>query len=321
MAAPVPSENPTDEEPEKAFTPVEERLPPLPLLPEKVVLLDEPDTPQMELAIGIGPMLPPAPLAKIEAVALEDSILVLLPPQVRPLGDTPMIRNWKTVGLAALLATAATVAPVQAQATSETNDVKKILDRLDKMDKSLINMDQKIGQDMQDLKNSNTQLQKDLTPLKEEILKQRLKLDIANTKIEQLEIQLSKVGQDLEDLKKRLPSSGLALYPPAEKGAWEEIKTKLGQIEQTLDKMQQPSPRVSLSPPSLGRVILVNQYNEDLLFVVNQKQYRVAPYTTVRLENQPAGALSYEVISGTWGLRARNNTTLLGNETFTLTAR
>lgn len=228
-----------------------------------------------------------------------------------------MICNWKTLSLAALLTTAATVTPVQAQVAADTTDVKKLLERLEK---SIIDMDQKIGQDMQSLKNSNMQLQNDLTPLKEEILKHRLKLDVANSTIKQLEIQVGKLGQDLEDLKKRLPASGVALYPPADKGTLDDIKTKLGQLEDILGKMQS-SARVSLSPASQGRVILVNLYNEDLLFVVNQKQYRVAPNTTVTLDNQPAGSLSYEVISGIWGLRARNNTTLLANETFTLTAR
>lgn len=290
-----------------------EAPPPLPM----PLLIGEPQPPKIDV-----PPPPPPPTLPVQEKAVADTIVVHVPPQVRPLGDTPMKRNWNTLSWVAVVAMATVVAPPAIAQTTDTNDVKTILERLGKMDKSLAEMGQKISTDMQALKSANDEMKKDLTPLMEEVLKQRLKLDLANSKMELLETQLNKLGKDLDELKKRLPAEGIALYPPAEKGAIDDIKTKLGQIEQMLNKMQVAAPRVSLSPPpSTGRVILVNLYNEELLFLINQKPYRVAPNSTMTLENQPVGSLAYEVISGTWGMRARNTVTLSANETFTLTAR
>jgi len=39
------------------------------------------------------------------------------------------------------------------------------------------------------------------------------------------------------------------------------------------------------------------------------------------VDGQPAGTFTYEAISPTWGLRARQTKTLAPNQTFTLTAR
>ena len=66
---------------------------------------------------------------------------------------------------------------------------------------------------------------------------------------------------------------------------------------------------------------LVNDYSEELLFLVNGRAYRVAPGTTHTVEEMPAGAFNYEVISPTWGSRARNTPMLAAGETFTITAR
>ena len=41
----------------------------------------------------------------------------------------------------------------------------------------------------------------------------------------------------------------------------------------------------------------------------------------MELPNQPAGAFTYEVISGTYGLRARNTPTLEPGKTYTITVR
>src|SRR5439155_50355 len=80
-----------------------------------------------------------------------------------------------------------------------------------------------------------------------------------------------------------------------DKASVEEIKSKLGAIEQAILKLQPSTSRIALSPPapsSSGRVVLVNLYPEMLLFVVNQKSYRVAPGANVPVDNVPAGGLT-----------------------------
>ena len=74
-------------------------------------------------------------------------------------------------------------------------------------------------------------------------------------------------------------------------------------------------------PTSTGRVVLVNLYPEELLFRINDKNYRVAPGTNLPVENVPAGTFTYEVISGFYGLLKHSTSPLASNETFTLTAR
>jgi len=58
-----------------------------------------------------------------------------------------------------------------------------------------------------------------------------------------------------------------------------------------------------------------------MLFVVNGKNYRLAPFTTATLESQPAGAFTYEVISGTYGVRGSNRPLLEAGKTYTITVR
>ena len=62
--------------------------------------------------------------------------------------------------------------------------------------------------------------------------------------------------------------------------------------------------------------MLSNRYPEEMLFIVNGTSYRVAPGSTRVLDPQPAGTITYEVLSPTWGLLRRRTTTLAANEPF-----
>ena len=102
---------------------------------------------------------------------------------------------------------------------------------------------------------------------------------------------------------------GLLLTRKAvDKATLDEIKICLQKIEAALAKTG--TGRIALSPPTVGRIHLVNMYAEEMLFVINGKGYRVAPFTSAMLDNQPVGMFKYEVISGTYGLRASNTPTL-----------
>jgi hypothetical protein len=133
---------------------------------------------------------------------------------------------------------------------------------------------------------------------------------------------VEKITTEINDAKRRPPTRTEALYPPPDKTSLDEIRTRLTLIEQELARLA-TTPRTSLSPSAagVGRLQLVNNYSEDLLFIVNGRAYRVAPGTTHMVEQVPAGAFNYEVVSPTWGLRARNTPQLVTGETFTITAR
>lgn len=320
--------------------------------------------PKVELPFGLAPvpsppppvpepMLPaPPPTVEIHPAKLAPLQPPELPVQVAPTnplvyrestsGETPMLRNWKTLALCSLMTTTVFVqVPVPVAAGEKDNkellqridtfqeSVKKSFERLDthqeSVKKSFESVTADIGgikADLQGQKGDLKKIRDDIDILKDDGLKQRLDLASANSKIKQIESALEKIRTDLDTLRNREPS---AVQSGIDKASVEEIKAKLGAIEQAILKLQPPTSRIALSPPPsaspAGRVMLVNLYPEELLFLINQKSYRVAPGSNLPLENVPAGALNYEVISGTWGLRARSTTNLAPNETFTLTAR
>ena len=162
---------------------------------------------------------------------------------------------------------------------------------------------------------------KDIDVLNDDGVKQRLGETKANAKIKQIEGALEKIRTELNVLRNREPTIAKT---GVDNGSVEEITTMLGSIAQALLKLQPSTNRIAMSSPSTsatGRVVLVNLYPEELLFVVNHKKYRVAPTASMPIDMVASGPLNYEVISGMWGLRAKNTTTLAPNETFTLTAR
>jgi hypothetical protein len=208
-----------------------------------------------------------------------------------------MLRNWKSLELAALLAATFTAQPVLfAGEGTKDPDLKAVVKRLDAMDQNLSKLFEKI---------SNNQ-----KFFGEDLLKTKIDVDRVFAKVATLEDKLDRLHSDLERLKKRLPSDSNL----------DDIKTKLGQIERDLANLQTKS-RISLSPPNTGRIMLVNLYPEELLFVINGRTYRVPPNRTMPLDNHPAGALTYEVIAQRFGVITQKTSSLDPNETFTITAR
>jgi hypothetical protein len=229
-----------------------------------------------------------------------------------------MMRNWKVLALCtAVTVTLSTPAIVTAGGSPDEK-----VTPLDKMERKLLDALKKLDDEVQWLKGESL------------IGKTRYqntqdKLDKAHEKLEQLATDVSKVQTDLgqlraelNDVKKRFSTSTQALYPPPnDKATLDEIKGRLGKIEEDLAKLGTAA-RVALSPPAAsGRLQLVNSYSEDLLFIVNGRAYRLAPGMTQMVDQVPAGAFTYEVVSPSWGLRARNSPLLASGETFTITAR
>lgn len=254
---------------------------------------------ELPLAIGAPVMLEPqAPVNGTLATAVAETDW--RPPYLAydPRGDTPMKRNWKTVALLAATVVLMPQPVVMAQATNTDNmDLKDVLQKLVLIQSSLDNL-KTVPADLAAVK-------KDINTLFGDTWANKIDLKKTSDRVEQIENSL-----------KLLKSSGTNV------AADSDVRDKLIQIEQAIAKLQgSGQPRIALSPPSAGRVVLVNLYSEELLFVINKKPQRVQPNTTVTLEAIPAGGLDYEVISDTWGLRARKTTSLTANETFTLTAR
>jgi archaellum component FlaC len=252
-----------------------------------------------------------------------------------PQGDSPMLRNWNVLKLSSVMVVALAVTPLPA-AAAEPGETE--LEKLSKLVKELKKLceDQKDTTDKQKdalatiggkldtlIDNTNKgfdginaelgRLKANVKTLNEDSADTKLTLQSALSKIKTLEEQVALLKADMNRLQKRDP----ALYPGV---SVDDIKVRLEKIEMALSKLAEA--RTAYSPPSgAGKILLANHYPEEILFVVNNKPYRLAPNTTMDLPNQPAGAFTYEVISGTYGLRARNTPTLEAGKTYTITVR
>ncbi|MFO0865618.1 MAG: hypothetical protein U0744_13365 [Gemmataceae bacterium] len=318
--------------------------PPRPALPDPIVAppkfeptLPLPPIPDPPAFRPEPPMAPPPIAAEPTLPALPDKLDPLVFAHRGESGDTPMLRNWKMLALASIMASAAPMPMINTPVFAQGFDDSKIIERLDKLDKSINASIKALGEDVASLRTELGKVKVDVADSKVDLdlvkkAVDALRTEKLNLRID-LEKQIANVRGDLESLRtqiRNLPTGGPAVPPPpvADKSSLEDIKSKLGNIEQAILKLQPNQNRIALAPPTTtppttttGRVMLVNLHSEELLFVVNNKTHRVGPGSSLPLDTIPAGSLSYEVLSPTWGLRARNSTTLAANETFTLTAR
>jgi hypothetical protein len=303
--------------------------PPAP--PPEPVALPEPPAPvpaprpvvaELPVAVPAPPpepevVLPPEPPRLLPPAVLEAPACMSI--YVPQRGETPMMRNWKLLALPAVLTAALSATPTVVTAGGQGDADKSVLERLEKMDKSIQDAFKKISDEMLLLKG-------DALIAKASIQKAQEKIDQLEKDMAQTLREVAKLHLEVDDLRKRAPSVTQALYPPPDKANLDDIRSRLGKIELDLARIASSS-RTSLSPPPVllpapvGRLRLINDYSEDLLFLVNGRSYRVAPGTTEVLEGVPAGAFTYEVISPTWGLRARNTPVLAAGEMFTISAR
>jgi hypothetical protein len=271
-------------------------LPPGPLPAEPPVPLPVPEAP---------PAIPVSPAGAVQlAGASAPAEPACAGNCVEPRGVSPMLRTWRTFVLPTfVIAALVTPAAPAGEKAPDKNALKPIQDHLDEMNRRLDKSFRKIAEDMAALK-------KEITGLAEE----RTKLAV------RLQKQISDLKTDLDLLKSRLAE--VPVTPAADRGVLEEIRSRLAQMELTLQRLQAQKTRVALSPPAqTGRVLLVNSYATEILFIVNSQSLRVEPGATLALERVPAGSLTYEAISPNWGPVRRSTTTLAANETLTLVAR
>lgn len=225
-------------------------------------------------------------------------------------GDTPMMRTWTLLKLSSVMAVALAAAPAAAGPTELGQDnvekLKKIEEKLD----SLLLMSGDSKADMKDLKER-------LKKLNDIIDATTVNLSSAISRLELLEKRVNDMRLEIDKIQSG--SGYKSLYLP-EKAAIDDLKARLDAIAMMIAKGP-PQPVVAAKVANLGRIQLANMYSEEMLFVINGKGYRVAPFTTVMLENQPAGVFSYEVISGTYGVRGRNSPLLVAGDTYTITVR
>ena len=202
----------------------------------------------------------------------------------------------------------------------QTDAFKKLNERVQAMDQALRKMTDVLSREAKKGEDVIKALDKRLETIEKNDAFTRLKVSEVEIKIGTLNRQVEKMRLDMETLQKR--TANIALYPPSDKASLDEIRGQLKQIEQTLNRIP-TTPRVAFSPPTprTGRIVLANSYPDTyLLFLINDRSYRVAAGQAATIDNMPAGSFTYEVISPIAGSGGRYTRVLEPGETYTLTA-
>jgi hypothetical protein len=235
------------------------------------------------------PALAPVPAAEparatepeVPVAAAELTPMPVDAPDVLHQGAIPMTRSWKMFGLQTVLAAVLATAPTVATAAEKKDKIKDLEDRLDKVGEGLTAI--QLG------------IQKDI--------------GILDGKVKKLEKQLADLQETLEEIRKDLGTRRrTSAYP---RDPLEDIARRLARLERAL----LPRGRVAQSPPEVGRILLTNNYSDDITFVVNRRMITLAPGSSRLLDGMPAGRFTYEVIWG-GGAGGRRTRTLTAGDTY-----
>ncbi len=321
--------------PKERTTPEPAPLPPLVTDQPKVTIAPPRPSDELPRVVLSDPSLHPVELT----VETCSDPVVYVTPQTLHRGETPMMRNWKTLTMYSLLSAAAvTLAPspiVFADDKKAPIEEKKapaidgaaLLEGLRAEIKKLENGPladlaakvKGVGDDVLDIKKSVDKLKSEVGSLQTSQLSQKLQLDHQKKELELL-------ADEVRSLRKKLLADGGP--PPTDKAALEEMVKTMKAIQEAIAKLHanDTSKRIALSPPetnaaTAGKVMLQNFYTEELLFVVNNVGYRVPAGKSRLVENLPLGTVQYLVHSDRWGpLQNRSTTLTAAQNTFTVTA-
>jgi hypothetical protein len=250
-------------------------------------------------------------------------------------GDSPMIRNWKALTMYSLLSAATVfVAPPPALAQEPKKDaleevqrsLKDIADRLDKIEKKKSPQGDKAA--IAEILRAELKKLEDgtLARLNDKVEEVKKTLDGVETKVSALQEKQLKHELKLEQHKFLIDQLIKKLDAPTSPTVDKAMLETLNAIRDSIAKLAPTEKRLMMSSPngaaaSVGRVVLMNLYSEDLLFEVNGVGYRVPAGKSRPVNNVPAGAVRYVVHSTRWGTLEDKTTTIVPGDTFTLTAR
>ncbi len=280
-----------------------------------------------------------------------DPIIYLHPCTIHR-GDSPMIRNWKTMTMYTALAAATVIiapqpivvaqekkAELSDELLKSLQDISKRLETLEKKKAPTLDTDaitDALRAEIRKLENGVlSELQGDVKSLKKSV--EAIKNDVGALQSEQLrhKLKIEQLAEEVASLKDRL-KSGPAVSPtiPAvDKTMFEELGKSLKAIHEAITKLGPTEKRIMMSPPNekvtpnlatpvtptVGRVVLTNLYTDELLFIVNGTPHRIAAKSS-KVVDVPTGTMNYEVFSTRWGVLERNVTAITSGDTFTLAA-
>src|SRR6516164_8943713 len=196
-------------------------------------------------------------------------------------GDSPMIRNWKTLTMYSLLSAAVVAFAPQPAVVFAAE--KNLTTNADGQDKKLSDADKDAIAGI---------LRQELKKLEEGVLANlqksvnALEGKVSDLQIEQLKHKLQIEQQKflIDQLTKRLDAVNAS--PVVDKAMMDTLKA----IQDGIAKLAPTQKRSSAYPANgtaanTGRVMLVNQYSDELLFIVNGVGHRLPPQTSKLVEN------------------------------------
>ena len=294
----------------------------------------------------------PPPLVE----ASDDSLVYLHPPGDSPMIRTWKMLTMYSVMTAVTFPLMPELTPIiYAQEKNSgveelRNDIKMLIQRIDAMERKPEPDIGKIVKDgLKKLEDGTlADIEKSVQGVKKSV--DGVKNDISTLQLDQknLEARLKSQKSLIDELEDRLASLRKSLVagnanpagntaapaPAVDKAFMDEFRSSMKvlndtqrALNETIAKLGPIAKRDSMSPPvngspaaATGRVMLVNLYSEDLLFIINGRQHRVPAKTQRLIEGVPTGRLQYEVFAERWGTLDNRATTLASGDTFTLTA-
>lgn len=218
-----------------------------------------------------------------------------------------MTRNWKALGLAALLA-AAVCAPQARPADPEKPN--SVQDQLKEIHAALQQMNQNFLHMATDLRDMGVRgaraaqevrdLQDRVTLLEQELRSQRRMLGAVQA-----------ATQDVRDLQDRLALAPRPALPgPADRQAFSytptqdlrNIEERLAALEARLNSDERRFSFTPEAPRRTGTLRLENRSAYEATFTVNGNPYVVPAFETRLVRNVPAGAFTYEIAANGFGV-------------------
>jgi hypothetical protein len=210
-----------------------------------------------------------------------------------------MIRTWKILGAAAILAAALTAGRGAAQSSDHAPDSRKPDD-----------LRQELEQFRSDTIRSFQAAKKDIDAVKEDVAHLRKELD----EMRNAKATAPRISGDLA------PEPRIGANPQELQKEIGVLKEEIARLGKTLDELHNAAPsgtRISAYPPSgaaagTGTIRLSNTYTAEVTIIVNGERYTLAPGETRVLAGRPAGAFTYEVV----GVQPAVQRTLVADGTF-----
>jgi hypothetical protein len=203
-------------------------------------------------------------------------------------GDTPMLQEWRLLGMQTLLAGAIVAAsatgaqidgPVaDAKDAKGSSDVKKedsVADQLKALSKQIEALNSTIKTDF-------GKVGEDISAIRKDILATTNKVNAAQKDVETLKTEVDRLRKEIDALRNQVATGRVSNYP--------------------------------LAPGATGRVRLVNTFTTPVTILVNKRAYEVNPGETRMTDVLPAGTINYEVL----GIQAARDTRLDANEILTI---